>query len=55
MDINEGALAVHDKKSNDQIFFDLFPIIEKESNDDRNFVKKAVNWSLRQIGKRNLS
>ena len=32
----------------------FLPIIKKESTDNRNFVKKAVNWALRQIGKRNL-
>ncbi|MGZ7047511.1 MAG: DNA alkylation repair protein, partial [Methanobacterium sp.] len=36
-------------------FEDLFPIIIRESYDERNFVKKAVNWALRQIGKRNLN
>ena len=45
-------LAVHDKKASDARLADLFPIIEKYSGDDRNFVKKAVNWALRQIGKR---
>ena len=34
-------------------FIRFFPIIEREAWDDRNFVKKAVNWALRQIGKRN--
>jgi 3-methyladenine DNA glycosylase AlkD len=47
-------LAVHDKKAGDDKFEDFLPIIEKYSYDDRNFVKKAVNWALRQIGKRNL-
>ena len=36
-------------------FARFLPIIERESDDDRNFVKKAVNWALRQIGKRNLA
>ena len=45
--------AVHNKKANDQIFIQLLPIIERESWDNRNFVKKAINWALRQIGKRN--
>lgn len=48
-----AALAVHDKKAPDEKFLDLFPLIIKYSSDDRNFVKKAVNWALRQIGKRN--
>ncbi|WP_037574020.1 DNA alkylation repair protein [Sporocytophaga myxococcoides] len=48
-----ATLAVHDKKADDERFTPLFPLIEKHSNDERNFVKKAVNWALRQIGKRN--
>ena len=31
----------------------FLPIIKREATDERNFVKKAVNWALRQIGKRN--
>ncbi len=50
-----AALAVHDKKASDQIFIDLFPILKQGSTDPRNYVKKAVNWALRQMGKRNLS
>ena len=49
-----ATLAVHDKKADDGKFENLFPIIIRESNDNRNFVKKAVNWALRQIGKRNI-
>jgi 3-methyladenine DNA glycosylase AlkD len=45
--------AVHGKKAADDVFINFFPIIEREAWDDRNFVKKAVNWALRQIGKRN--
>lgn len=48
-----AVLAVHDKKADDQKFIPFLPIILREANDDRNFVKKAVNWALRQIGKRN--
>ena len=48
-----AALAVHDKASPDRRFLPLLPIIEREARDERNFVKKAVNWALRQIGKRN--
>ncbi len=47
-------LAVHDKKAADKKFIDLLPFLEKEAHDERNFVKKAVNWALRQIGKRNV-
>jgi len=46
-------LAVHDKKAGDREFTKFLPAIIRESTDERNFVKKAVNWSLRQIGKRN--
>ena len=46
-------LAVHDKKAENSRFELFFPIIARESKDARNFVKKAVNWALRQIGKRN--
>lgn len=48
-----AALTVHDKKASDGAFVKFLPIIKRESGDDRNFVKKAVNWALRQIGKRN--
>ncbi len=48
-----AVLAVHDKKADDSVFEKFFPIIKRESTDERNFVKKAVNWALRQIGKRN--
>lgn len=47
-------LTVHDKKRSDEEFLQFFPLIKKYSTDERNFVKKAVNWSLRQIGKRSL-
>jgi len=48
-----AALAVHDKKASDEEFLGFLPIIQRESSDERNFVKKAVNWALRQVGKRN--
>lgn len=48
-----ACLAVHDKTANDDAFLKLMLIIRRESTDSRNFVKKAVNWALRQIGKRN--
>jgi 3-methyladenine DNA glycosylase AlkD len=47
-------LAVHDKRPVDREFVKLLPIIRREAADDRNFVRKAINWALRQIGKRNL-
>lgn len=48
-----AALAVHDKRSEDIYFTPFLPIIKREATDERNFVKKSVNWALRQIGKRN--
>lgn len=50
-----ARLAVSDKKAGDDLFNEFFPYIKKGALDERNFVKKAVNWALRQIGKRNLS
>ena len=46
--------AVSDKNADDEIFETFFPIIKREAFDKRNYVKKAVNWALRQIGKRNI-
>jgi len=48
-----ACLAVHDKKAQDKDFIKLLLMIKREATDERNFVKKAVNWALRQIGKRN--
>lgn len=48
-----AALAVHDKKANDEMFVEFLSLIKNGATDERNFVKKAVNWALRQIGKRN--
>jgi 3-methyladenine DNA glycosylase AlkD len=48
-----ATLAVHDKKQSDAQFLKFLSIIEKKADDERNFVKKAINWALRQIGKRN--
>jgi 3-methyladenine DNA glycosylase AlkD len=47
-----AALAVGDKAAPDEHFMPLLAAIEREAHDDRNYVKKAVNWALRQIGKR---
>lgn len=49
-----ARLAVSDKEAADGRFERFFPFIERGAVDPRNFVKKAVNWALRQIGKRNL-
>jgi 3-methyladenine DNA glycosylase AlkD len=48
-----AGLAVHDKKASNANFQRFFPIIKAAATDSRNYVKKAVNWALRQIGKRN--
>ena len=49
-----ARLAVRDKKAADEAFISFLPLIEKHATDERNMVRKAVNWALRQIGKRNL-
>lgn len=48
-----ACLAWHDKKASDDQFIQLFPVIKTGSTDARNYVKKAVSWALRNIGKRN--
>ena len=48
-----ATLAVHDKAAGDDAFRARLPLIEREAGDRRNEVRKAVNWALRQIGKRN--
>jgi 3-methyladenine DNA glycosylase AlkD len=48
-------LACHDKKAPDAQFKKYLEVIEREAWDERNFVRKAVNWALRNIGKRNLA
>ena len=48
-----AGLAVHDNQATDKQFRMGLRLIAKAAGDDRNFVKKAVNWALRQIGKRN--
>lgn len=50
-----ATIAVADKNANDDRFDEFFSLILKGSVDERPLVKKAVNWALRQIGKRNLS
>ncbi len=50
-----AELAVHDKEAPDAAFLRFFGAIERGSADQRNFVRKGVNWALRQIGKRNLN
>jgi 3-methyladenine DNA glycosylase AlkD len=47
-----ACLALHEKKAGDQPFLDGLALIERAAGDERNFVKKAVNWALRAIGLR---
>jgi 3-methyladenine DNA glycosylase AlkD len=49
-----ATLAVGDKKAKDRVFLRYLSLIKKYATDERNYVKKAVNWALRQIGKRNM-
>ncbi|HIH19559.1 TPA: DNA alkylation repair protein [Candidatus Micrarchaeota archaeon] len=49
-----ACLAVHDKRANAAAFEKFFPHIIRGATDERNYVKKAVNWALRQIGKRSM-
>ena len=50
-----AALAQGDKQAGDDAFASFLPVIEREAGDDRPMVRKAVNWALRQIGKRDLA
>jgi len=50
-----ASLAVHDKEADDSRFLPLLGLAEREATDGRNMVKKAVNWQIRQIGKRSPS
>jgi 3-methyladenine DNA glycosylase AlkD len=48
-----AGLAVADKAASDEAFLRFLPLIKRAAMDERNMVKKGVNWALRQIGKRN--
>jgi 3-methyladenine DNA glycosylase AlkD len=48
-----AGLAVADKEASDEAFLKFLPLIKRAAIDERNMVKKGVNWALRQIGKRN--
>ena len=50
-----ACLAWHDKGAGDETFIQLFPVIKQGATDERNFVRKSVNWALRHIGKRNIN
>jgi 3-methyladenine DNA glycosylase AlkD len=47
-----ACLAWHDKEAPDSLFLGFLPLIHREAADERNYVKKAVSWALRNIGKR---
>ncbi|WCO00304.1 DNA alkylation repair protein [Psychroserpens ponticola] len=49
-----ASYCMADKISENELFEQFFPIIKREANDERLYVKKAVNWALRNIGKRNI-
>jgi 3-methyladenine DNA glycosylase AlkD len=49
-----ATLSVADKESDDAVFLAYLPLIKKYATDERNYVKKAVNWALRQVGKRSM-
>ncbi len=48
-----ACLTVSDKAANDRVFLRFMPLIKRQAVDERKYVKKALNWALRQIGKRN--
>ena len=48
-----ASLAVHDREAADSRFIALLPLIRRGATDERNYVRKGVNWALRHIGKRN--
>jgi len=50
-----ACLAWHNKEAEDGKFIKLLPVLKRGATDERNFVKKAVNWALRNTGKRNLN
>jgi 3-methyladenine DNA glycosylase AlkD len=50
-----ACLAWHDKEAGDEAFIELIPVIKAGATDGRNYVKKAVSWALRHVGKRNLA
>lgn len=49
-----AAYCMADKKAGNEVFESLFSVIKREAIDERDYVKKAVNWALRNIGKRNI-
>ncbi|HAX18651.1 MAG TPA: DNA alkylation repair protein [Actinobacteria bacterium] len=49
-----AQFSVHDKNAENEVFEHFLKLIYEKSDDNRNYVKKAVNWALRQIGKRSI-
>jgi 3-methyladenine DNA glycosylase AlkD len=47
-----AQLVIHQKKASDSALLKFLPLLKRYATDERNFVKKAVNWSLRELGKR---
>jgi 3-methyladenine DNA glycosylase AlkD len=47
-----ASLALHDKDADDELFAECLPLVERAASDERNFVKKGVNWALRAVGRR---
>lgn len=50
-----ACIACHDKGASDEMITGFFPVIKDGATDERNYVKKAVSWALRHIGKKNLN
>ncbi len=50
-----ARLAWSDRSATDERIAGFLPVIKKEATDERNYVKKAINWALRQIGKRDIA
>jgi len=50
-----ASLSLHDKTTADEAFLRCLPIVERAADDDRNYVKKGVNWALRSIGRRSVT
>jgi len=48
-----ASIAGHDKHAGDDVFLEGLSLIERAADDERNFVKRAVSWALRRIGRRN--
>lgn len=48
-----ACLATKESGAMDLAFVNFLDAVKRESGDERNYVKKAINWALRQIGKRN--